>query len=159
MCVTLPELEWNRFENGKAQWRCVVEPDLCITFLLLRDISKVVALLSNNRHCFTTHIVCYHTVNTFPVHIIYCHTVDTLDSTVCSVYQILMPKQGTSVWLIWGRGHVWIKQTQRLLPQIKDTYVSYTYTRNQSHISILFIHVSSVIRNLVVRQLLFLSEK
>jgi len=39
------------------------------------------------------------------------------------------------------------------------THVSYTYTGNESRISILFIHVSSVIRNLVVRQLLFLSEK
>jgi len=52
-----------------------------------------------------------------------------------------------------------IQQTCSLLPQIKDTYVSYTYTGNESRISILFIHVSSVIRNLVVRQLLFLSEK
>jgi len=37
-------------------------------------------------------------------------------------------------------------------------YVSYTYTGNESHISILFIHVLSVIQYLVVTQL-FLSEK
>jgi len=52
-----------------------------------------------------------------------------------------------------------IQQTHSLLPQIKDTHVSYTHTGNESHISILFIHVSSMIQNLVVRQLLFLSEK
>jgi hypothetical protein len=52
-----------------------------------------------------------------------------------------------------------IQQTHSLLPQIKDTYVSHSYTGNESHTSILFIHVSSVIQNLVVRQLLFLSEK
>lgn len=52
-----------------------------------------------------------------------------------------------------------IQQTCSLLPQIKDTCGSYTYTGNESHVSILFIHFSSVIQNLVVRQLLFLSEK